>query len=65
MSYIEHARLSSSLGLLFAVASAKAFVHAVIPDAFITSSTETVAVADAKMQKAGCHDLQPQPRSRL
>ena len=56
MSYIEHARLSSSLGVLFAVASVKAFVHAIVPDMFVTSSSTAVQDADGRMQKAGCHE---------
>ena len=56
MTYFEHARLSAGLGILFAVASFKAFVHALIPDIFIKSSSTTVTDAAERLKKAGCRD---------
>lgn len=42
MTYGEHARFSLSLAWQFAVASVKAIVHALYPDVWITSSTDTL-----------------------
>ena len=35
MTYIEHFKLSMGFSYMFAVASAKAFIHAIIPDVYI------------------------------
>ncbi len=54
MTYLEHMKLSLQLSSLFFVGSVKALVHAFVPDVFITSSTDTVRIANEKMSKAGC-----------
>lgn len=56
MTYLEHGRLSSSLGFLFLVASAKAFAHTIYPDVFISSSADAVNDASKIMKDAGCED---------
>ena len=55
MSYFEHLKVSMELSKIFFVASIKAFVHAIYPDFFITSSTDTVNKAKKIMSSAGCH----------
>ena len=55
MTYVEHACLSYKIGLLFAKASFMAFVHAIYPDVFVTSSSESVRIAHEMMKNAGCH----------
>lgn len=54
MTYLEHMKLSLELCALFFIGSIKAFIHAFIPDVFVTSSTDTVRDAKEKMSKAGC-----------
>jgi len=54
MTYLEHMKLSLQLSSLFFVGSVKALIHAFVPDVFITSSTDTVRIANEKMSKAGC-----------
>lgn len=40
LSYTEHFHVSSNFCKIFLVAAAKAFVHSIIPDLFVTSSTD-------------------------
>ena len=54
MTYLQHMRLSLELSSLFFIGSIKAFIHAFIPDIFITSSTDIVNIANQKMKKVGC-----------
>ena len=55
MTYSEHACFSLSLAWQFLVASVKALAHAVYPDVWITSSTDTLADMqrriDARVQR--------------
>ena len=55
MTYLEHFRVSITLSILFFTASIKALIHAIYPDSFITSSTDTVEKAKKIMNSAGCH----------
>ena len=54
MTYLQHMKLSLELSSLFFIGSIKAFIHAFIPDIFITSSTDIVNIANQKMKKVGC-----------
>ena len=54
MTYLQHARVSRRLGCLFAKATVTAFVHAIWPDLFTTSSHDAVHRALAIMEDAGC-----------
>ncbi len=56
MSYGEHLCFSFELGLEFAAASMKAFIHGLIPECFITSSSDTVRVINKKINNKGCHN---------
>ena len=42
MTYFEHFRLSMGFSYKFAIAAFQAFVHAVIPDLYISSTTDTI-----------------------
>jgi hypothetical protein len=54
MTYLQHMVFSASLGKDLFIASNKAFIHAVFPNLFITSSTDLVKNLDYKMKNAGC-----------
>ncbi len=54
MTYWQHMRLSLNLSALFLSGAIKAFVHAVYPDVFLSSSTYTVVKAQELMSNAGC-----------
>jgi hypothetical protein len=54
MTYREHAALSLSLACIFLRASLCAFVHALVPGVFVTSSTDCVARAARRMAAVGC-----------
>ena len=56
MSYLEHFMFSMSLSAKLALGSAQAFVHALYPDAFITSSSDLVNHLQEEMKKVGCKD---------
>ena len=56
MSYLEHLIFSMSISARFAVGSDQAFVHALYPDAFITSSSDLVNELQHDMKSVGCRD---------
>ena len=55
MSYISHMKLSFSLSFLFFKASICAFIHAIIPDILITSSTDVNNTVSLILKNNGCH----------
>lgn len=56
MSYWKHFHFSFGLGMKFAVGSIQAFIHAVYPDAFVTSSSDLLKSIQTEMQEIGCKD---------
>lgn len=40
LTYIEHFHVSNNFCKIFLVAAAKAFVHSIFPDLYVTSSTD-------------------------
>ena len=59
MTYVEHFKLSMGFSITFAVASFKAFVHAIIPDIYIASTTNTVNMVQEKIKNSGCKNKEP------
>jgi hypothetical protein len=55
MTYLTHLHFSSKLSVLFLIASFKAFVHAVIPDVYITSSSDTISEIKELIDNSGCN----------
>jgi|MDSV01.1.fsa_nt_gb hypothetical protein len=56
MTYMRHFWFSMSLCRRFAVGSIQAFIHAVLPDYYITSSSDLIAEIKNDMSKIGCRD---------
>ena len=56
MTYMQHFWFSMSLCLLFAIGSIQAFIHALLPDYYITSSSDLVREIQYDMSKIGCSD---------
>lgn len=54
MTYWQHARLSFNFSYMFLKASKEAFIHAIYPDKYITSTTDTVNVIKDILEKSGC-----------
>ena len=54
MTYLEHMKLSLELSSIFFIGSLKALLHAFIPDICVTSSTDTVNIANENMSKSSC-----------
>ena len=54
MTHFSHMKFSLSLSNDFFKASTKAFIHAVYPDAYITSSTDAIKDIEEKMNTVGC-----------
>jgi len=50
MTYWEHLRFSLSLSKIFLKASFKAIIHALLPDVYITSSTDNIKLLQNKMK---------------
>ena len=42
MTYMEHFTLSGEMAIVLGVGSIKAIIHAIYPDMFITSTTDTI-----------------------
>ncbi len=55
MSYTQHCKLSLKLCLLMLVGCIKAFIHAFIPDLFITSTSDINKQIYTILKKHGCH----------
>lgn len=56
MTYWQHARLSFNFSYMFLKASKEAFIHAIYPDKYITSTTDTVNEIKDILEKSGCRD---------
>lgn len=59
MTYVEHFKLSMGFSITFAMASFKAFVHAIIPDIYIASTTNIVNEVQEKIKNSGCKNKEP------
>jgi hypothetical protein len=59
MTYFQHFWFSMSLCKKFAAGSIKAFIHAIHPDLYITSSSDLLEDVKADMKTVGCsqHEL--------
>ena len=55
MTYVKHMRLSLFFSFHLWLSSVKAFVHAFIPDVFITSTTDVTNNIQSIMKNSGCH----------
>ena len=53
MTYGEHCRFSLALAWQFALASIQAVVHALYPDAFVSSSTDAAASIAQQIRDCG------------
>ena len=56
MTYIKHMKLSLYLSYLLAKGSAKAIVHAFLPDTFITSTSDLTAKVQDILKTSGCNE---------
>jgi len=54
MTYKTHFAFSLKLSFKFALASVKAFIHALIPNVFISSSTEALNDINKIVKNSGC-----------
>ena len=54
MTYFTHMKFSLYLSYSFLKASFYAFCHAIYPDIFITSSTDTITLLSKQMKEIGC-----------
>ena len=56
MTYFQHARLSLNFSYMFLKASKEAFIHAIYPDKYITSTSDTVKEITKILEESGCRD---------
>ena len=54
MTYFEHFKLSMNFSKLLAIGSFKAFIHAILPDFYITSTTDIIEEIKVQLANAGC-----------
>ena len=57
MNYAEHTILSLTLSSKLFIGSIKAFIHAFIPNAYTSSSSDLVKELDAIISSAGCNKI--------
>ena len=55
MDYSTHAAFSLKLAYLLAVGSAKAVVHAVLPDMYVSSTSDVVQEVQKELRRSGCN----------
>ena len=55
LTYIDHFKLSSNIGIKLGVASIKAFIHAILPFCFIKSSSNIVEEIDYLLKINKCN----------
>mgnify|MGYP006960670606 CR=1 FL=1 len=55
MSYGTHLCLSLYFSFILWVGSIQAFIHAFLPDTFITSTTDLAHQLQSVLKSAGCH----------
>ena len=56
MTYFQHARISMNFSYMFLKASKEAFIHAIYPDKYITSTSDTVKEITKILEESGCRD---------
>ncbi|MAZ55181.1 MAG: hypothetical protein CMP55_05200 [Flavobacteriales bacterium] len=54
MTYFSHFWFSMSLSLKLAIGSIKAFIHAIYPDKYITSSSDVTKEIMEDIESSGC-----------
>lgn len=55
MSYFKHFKFSMSMSRQFMNASMKAFIHAIYPNAYITSTSDAVKKITKELRNSGCN----------
>ncbi len=56
MTYLKHMKLSLYLSYLLAKGSAKAIIHAFLPDTFITSTSDLTTKVQDILKTSGCNE---------
>ena len=56
MTNFQHARLSMNFSYMFLKASKEAFIHAIYPDKYITSTSDTVKEITKILEESGCRE---------
>ena len=56
MTYFEHMKLSLYFMKILYIGSIKAFIHAFIPDVYITSTSDVSINLQKTLRSAGCHE---------
>lgn len=56
MDYQTHAKFSLQMAYIFAIGSIKAVVHAILPDFYVSSTSDLVQEVQQHLQDAGCRN---------
>ena len=56
LSYYQHLRFSLNISKKLFIGSIQAFIHALYPDAFVTSTTDLLTECSREMEKIGCRN---------
>ena len=56
MNYFEHMKFAMNISLRLFVGSVQSFVHAIIPDMFVDSTSELINTIDYMLKNSGCKE---------
>jgi hypothetical protein len=57
MTYWQHFYFSMELSGVFLKGFIKAFIHAILPDLYITSTTDSIKYIEQRLEEVGCRKL--------
>jgi len=57
MTYFTHFKFAMGLSFELFVGSVKSFIHAIVPDLFVTSTSDLLKSVDFKIQNSGCRKI--------
>lgn len=54
MTYICHLTFAVEISIILFIGSIKSLIHAIIPDLFITSTSDLIIEIEKKLRNSGC-----------
>tara|TARA_Y100001970_G_scaffold77303_1_gene98256 strand:- start:9168 stop:9368 length:201 start_codon:yes stop_codon:yes gene_type:complete len=56
MTYVEHMKFAMNVSFRLFVGSAQSFIHAIIPDMFVDSTSNLINTIDYMLKNSGCRE---------
>lgn len=54
MNYFKHLTFSAEMAFILGIGSIKAIIHAIYPDVYITSTSDTINHISKRLSESGC-----------